>query len=446
MKTVAIIGSGLAGLGCAHFLHRHFDVTVFEQDGHTGGHANTVLVREPGTGRELPIDTGFMVFNRVTYPLLVRLFEFLRVPVKPTDMSFSVRDHESGLEWCGSSLNHLFAQRKNLLNRRFIRMLTEVNRFNREAVRTLDDPILRQLTLRAYVQHRGHSDDFVNLYLVPMSSAVWSTAPEQMMEFPAEVLIRFFHNHGFLGLNTQHQWWTVDGGSREYVRRLTAPWRDRVVNSRGVTGVRRARGAVIVTTADGTVREFDRVIVATHADQARQLLADPTDEESRLLGAFGYQANVATLHTDQSVLPRAPLARASWNYELVRGPDGRFRPATHYWMNRLQGVSDRESYFVSINRPEDIAPGCVIRRIPYAHPLFNLAATRAQVWLPELNRSARGGTETYFAGSYFRHGFHEDALFSAAQLSELLLECDPWADGPASGSGEPAPSPAGGAR
>ncbi len=428
MKSLAIIGTGIAGMGCAHFLHRDYELTLFEQDDHVGGHSNTVVTPEPGTGRELPIDTGFMVFNRVTYPLLCRLFDHLGVPMKTTDMSFSVRDHESGLEWCGSSLNHLFAQRRNLLNLRFLRMLAEVNRFNREAVEALHDPRLLELTLRDYVRSRGHGRDFVNLYLVPMSSAVWSTSPDQMMDFPAKALLRFFHNHGFLGLNTQHQWWTVDGGSREYVRRLTAPWENRILEDSGVYRVRRVAGRVVVITNDGAHREFDEVIFATHADQALELLDDPTDRETRLLGNFKYQENTATLHTDPSVMPKTRRAWASWNYELARSADGQLSPATHYWMNRLQGVSERESYFVSINRPEAIDPHRVIRRINCTHPLFSLGAIRAQAELPALNEEARGRSGTYFAGSYFRSGFHEDAFMSAVKLSEMLLGRDPWGE------------------
>lgn len=430
MRT-AIIGTGIAGLGTAHFLHRAgHEITCFGLEGYAGGHSNTVEALEPGTGRALPIDTGFMVFNRVTYPQLCRLFAELQVPTKPTDMSFAVRDADTGLEWCGSSLNHLFAQRKNLFSPRFIRMLLAVNRFNAEAVTALEsDPSLEQESMADYVRRRGYGKDFWDLYLVPMSSAVWSTPPDQMLAFPAASLLRFFHNHGFLGLHTQHPWWTVDGGSREYVKRLVAPFAERIRLGCAVTRVvRHGPGkGVTVLTADGASHRFDRAVLATHGDQALRLLMNPTRDEQRLLGAFKYQANVATLHTDASVMPRARLAWASWVYQVSRDELGRVVPATHYWMNRLQGVSDKEQYFVSINRPEQIDPAKVIARIDYTHPLFDLAARSAQTELPALNLTARGSTETFFAGSYFRYGFHEDAFLSAVQLSEILLGRDPWA-------------------
>lgn len=426
MTKLAIIGTGISGLGCAHFLHRDFDVTLFEQNNYTGGHTNTVTVPESDTGRPVPIDTGFMVFNYETYPQLTRLFGELNVPVKKTSMSFSVRHEDTGLEFAGSSLNHLFAQRRNLFRPRFIRMLLSIDRFNREAVAALNDPAWAGVALGDYVRKRGYGDDFLQLYLVPMSSAVWSTPPDKMLEFPATTLLRFFHNHGFLGLHTQHQWWTVDGGAQAYVKRIIQPWKDRIRHDAKVVRVRREGGGVSITTHTGSVEHFDRVILASHADQSLALLADPTPDERRLLGEFHYQANTATLHTDASVMPRAGLAWSAWNYSIARDPAGRISPATHYWINCLQGVSDRENYFVSINGAERIAPARILKTIAYEHPLFSLGAVQAQAEIPALNAAATGRTGTYFAGAWTRYGFHEDGFLSAVNLSALLLGRDPW--------------------
>lgn len=426
MARIAIIGSGISGLGCAHFLHPHHDVTVFESDQHIGGHANTVDATVLGTDRTVPIDTGFMVFNHETYPHLCRLFDQFKVPTKKTSMSFSVRDDESGLEWSGSSLNHLFAQRKNIFNTRFLKMLWAVNRFNKEAVAALEDGRLREVSLADYVRSRGYGEDFFNLYLVPMSSAVWSTPPEKMLQFPASSLLRFFHNHGFLGLDTQHQWWTPDGGSREYVQRMIEPFRDRIHVTRAATRVVRTDRKVIVMTARGEAESFDQVILATHADVALKLLVNPTPAESRILGCFAFQPNTASLHTDMTVMPRTKLAWSSWNYQLTRGPEGRIDPATHYWMNSLQGVGEEEQFFVSINRAADLDTTKVQRTIKYTHPLFDLPALRAQEEIPGLNADASGTTNTYFVGAYQRYGFHEDGLWSAVQLCNLLLGSDPW--------------------
>jgi predicted NAD/FAD-binding protein len=426
MTKLAIIGTGISGLGCAHFLHRDFDLTVFEQNDYTGGHANTITVPEAGTGRPVPIDTGFMVFNYETYPHLTRLFGALGVPVKKTSMSFSVRHEESGLEFAGSSLNHLFAQRRNLFRPRFIRMLLAIDRFNREAMEALHDPAWDGVALGDYVRRRNYGSDFLELYLVPMSSAVWSTPPAQMLAFPVTTLLRFFHNHGFLGLHTQHQWWTVDGGAQSYVRRLTLPWRERIRHGAKATAVRRADGGVLLTFQSGATERFDRVILACHADQSRALLTDPTPDESRLLGEFHYQPNVATLHTDQTVMPRTGLAWSAWNYSLARNAHGHPAAATHYWMNCLQGVSDRENYFVSVNGADRIDRKKVLKTIAYEHPLFSLGAVRAQAGIPALNSAAVGCTETYYAGAWTRYGFHEDGLLSAVNLASSLLKRDAW--------------------
>lgn len=421
---LAIIGTGVAGMGCAHFLRHEFDVTLFEQNAHVGGHSNTVTVSEGG--RELPVDTGFMVFNQVTYPHLTRLFRELDVPTKPTSMSFSVKHEGTGIEYNGRDLNSLFGQRKNLVNPRYWNFLLKINRFNKETVEALNDPLFARMTLGEYAEHRGYGQDFLDLYIVPMGSAVWSTPPSLMLKFPALTLMRFWYNHGFLGMRTRHPWWTVDGGSREYVKRLTKPFAERIRTGDPVLKVERSAGGHRVVTKQGGDEIFDRVILACHGDQARALLADPTDLEAELLDCFQYQPNLATLHTDEQFMPKTKLCWASWNYLVEPGNGEGAKTSTHYWMNSLQGVSDKVNYFVSINAPASLDRSKVIREIPYEHPLFDLAAIDAQKRLPDLNAVGQS-TGRQFCGSYFRYGFHEDAFGSAVNLSELILGRDPWA-------------------
>ena len=423
MKTLAIIGTGIAGLGCAHFLHKRFELTLYEQNDYAGGHTNTIVVDEQG--RSVPIDTGFMVFNRVTYPHLTRLFHELGVATQPTDMSFSVQHQPSGLEYNGGSLNLLFGQRRNLVNPRHWRMLMQINRFNREAIHALDEARFANHSLRDYVAERGYGNDMLDRYLVPMSSAVWSAPPEKMLDFPAITLLRFWHNHGFLGLRAQHPWFTVTGGAKSYVTKLTAPFRDRVQLGRKALRVIRSATSATVSSADGKSRDFDKVILACHGDQALNLLGDPTAMESRLLPGFRYQPNVATLHTDPSFMPSTRRCWASWNYRLDSGADGSTVPTIHYWMNRLQHISKQQNYFVSLNAHERIAPESVLRRIDYEHPLFNLAAIAAQKELPALNRITPSQT-TYYAGAWFKYGFHEDGLTSALECARAVTGDPIW--------------------
>ena len=414
---MAIVGTGIAGLACARLLHARHEITLLDANDHVGGHSHTLSVDE--AGREIPIDTGFMVFNQVTYPELTRLFKAIDAPVKQTSMSFSVQHRPTGLEYSGSSMNHLFAQRRNLLRPRFWNLLKQINRFNREAIPALQDPRTRSLALSEYVEERQYGSDFLNLYLVPMSSAVWSTPPSKMLGFPASSLLGFFHNHGFLGLHTQHQWWTVDGGSRRYVERLVEPFRKHIQLGDGVLRITPREDGVSIQTQAGRQLEFDKVILACHGDQALALLDQPSRLQQTLLGPFRYQPNLATLHTDARVMPRTRLAWSSWNYRIERGSSGEETPSTIYWMNRLQDVSRQQDYFVSINGAEQIREEHILRQVPYEHPLFDLEAVAAQERLPELNRQSPD-QRVYFCGSYFKHGFHEDALVSAIHLNQVM--------------------------
>ena len=421
MKTLAVIGGGIAGLGAAWLLRRRYEVTVFEREHHLGGHANTVEVEEDG--RRLPIDTGFMVFNKVTYPYLVRLFDELRVPIKPTEMSFSVRHDGLGVEYNGMGLNRVFAQRRNLLRPRYLALLAQILRFFRAANAALDDPDLESMTLGEFTRRHRLGDDFLRLYLVPMSASIWSITPGGALDFPAASLVHFFHNHGFLGVSTHHPWFTVDGGSREYVKRMHAdlPGARAAVP---VLAVEPGGDGVTVRTKDGAAVVFDRVIMAAHADESLALLAPLSPHQEKLLPAFRYQPNMAVLHTDETVMPRRKLAWAAWNYRMDPGAEGE-RPSTHYYMNRLQGVSERRNYFVSLNYADRIDPAKILWRTEYTHPIFDRAALAAQHHLASINAESRG-QRVFFCGSYFRYGFHEDALASAVQCAHAVCGEDPW--------------------
>lgn len=423
MQSLAIIGTGVSGLACAHFLHPHFDITLFEQNDYTGGHTNTITVNEQG--RDVPIDTGFMVFNHATYPNLTRLFRELDVATKPTDMSFSVQHCPTNLEYNGGSLNLLFGQRRNLLRLRHWKMLMAINRFNDEALEALENPRYAEMSLREYITERKYGEDMFHHYLVPMSSAVWSTPPEKMEAFPATTLLRFWKNHGFLGLKTQHQWWTVCNGSKSYVEKITVPFRHRIQLGNKALRVTRVGSQAQVNFSDGSTRNFDKVILACHGDQAHALLADPTEMESRLLSKFPYQPNTATLHSDPKFMPRTKRCWASWNYRIEPTPDGRILPTTHYWMNRLQQVSDKENYFVSLNCHEQVDPAKVHRKIDYHHPLFDLDAIKAQKELPGLN-SIHPDQTTYYAGAWFKYGFHEDGFTSGLDCARAILREKIW--------------------
>ena len=414
MQKLAIIGTGIAGMGCAHFLHQKYDITLFEELDYIGGHTNTVTVME--NGKPVYIDTGFMVFNYQTYPHLCELFKEIEAPVKKTDMSFSVQYLPNGLEYSGSSIKHLFAQKRNIFNPSFLKMLMHINRFNKESVAILDDPKYVDYSLGQYIKEFGYSQDMLWKYLIPMSAAVWSTPMEQILDFPAVSLIRFFKNHGFLGLNTQHQWYTLHQGSQAYREKLIAPFKDKIkINNKVLAVERLTNGKVWVTTAKGEQLEFDKVVMASHADQTFQIVKNKTIDEERLLSKFKYQPNRAVLHTDQNQMPKKKLAWSSWNYRVEKHGDV-LMPSTIYWMNKLQGVSDEVDYFVSINPSATLDQRKVIKEIVYEHPLFDVPAMQAQNELYLLNQTG----PIYYCGSYFKYGFHEDAYKSAVELCQKL--------------------------
>jgi len=419
-EKLAIIGTGISGLGSAYFLQKEYDLTIFEKASYIGGHTNTVDVEEDGI--QIPIDTGFIVFNHVTYPNLLRLFNTLGVPTKKSDMSFSVQYAPTNLEFCGSGLGGLFAQKKNLFSLKYIRMLLQINRFNEDAPKILENPKYDDWDLGRYMKTEGYGEDILNYYLVPMSSAVWSTPPDLMLSFPAKTLIRFFYNHGFLGLSTQHQWWTVDGGSREYVKRIAKNFKDKIRLNSSVKEVIREKELVRVVLEDGTSEVFNKVILATHGPTSVKLLSNPEPLERELLPLFKYQKNIATLHTDTSDMPKKRSIWSSWNYKIVSDEKGNKQPYTIYWMNQLQKVSKKKDYFVTINDPGRIKKSHIIREIEYEHPLFSVESAKGQNELPKLNEKG----PIYFAGAYFRYGFHEDGFLSAVNVAKAILKRDPW--------------------
>jgi predicted NAD/FAD-binding protein len=416
MKSIAIIGTGIAGMGCGHFLNKHFEIEFYEQNSYIGGHTNTVYLNEGN--KQIPIDTGFIVFNEYTYPNLVKLFKELNVEVKPTDMSFSVQHLPTRLEY--SSLQ-LFAQKRNIFNPGFIKMLFEIKRFYDESEEVLHDETYANHSLHDYIKEKNYSNNFLYKYIVPMSSALWSTPTDITVQYPVRVLVQFFKNHGLLGMDSQFQWYTVHNGSWEYRNKLIAPFKDRINVGVGVKQVVRQNDKVVVITSDGAVKIYDKVIFACHADQALKLLGDPTDLETRLLKNFTYQKNIATLHTDEGVMPKTKSTWAAWNYR-VEEIQGEITATTVYDMNRLQKVSDKQNYFVSINDQGVIAPKKIIKETTYEHPVFTTKTANAQKELHKLNDN----DTSYFCGSYFRFGFHEDAFTSAVNLCEKLLQGDPW--------------------
>ncbi len=412
-QKLAIIGTGIAGMGCAHYLQNDFDITVFEKAERIGGHTNTVYVEEDAV--QIPIDTGFIVFNNENYPNLLKLFAELNVTVKKTQMSFSAMIPHENLEYCGSSLNLIFAQRKNIFSPKYIRFLMQLTRFNKECIEVLDNNDLKNLSIAEYCRFKKFDNNLLDWYLLPISSALWSTPPETTSAFPAATLVRFFKNHGFLGLNTQFQWYTVEGGSEEYKNRLIAPFKNKILVNSEINSINRNDSSVEIISSKGEKLLFDKVIIATHADEARSILSDKMLAEKNILAPFYYEKNRAILHTDESVMPKTRRAWSSWNY-CTEKREGKLVSACTYWMNSLQQVSKNINYFVTINECRPINKSRIIKEIIYEHPIFTVEAMKMQKYLPDLNNNG----QIYFCGSYFRYGFHEDALMSAVDVCNRI--------------------------
>ncbi|MGF1615516.1 MAG: NAD(P)/FAD-dependent oxidoreductase [Gammaproteobacteria bacterium] len=409
--NIAIIGSGISGLVAAHQLHTEHAITLFEANDYLGGHTHTVEVETDG--RRYGIDTGFIVFNDWTYPHFVALLETLGVASQPSTMSFSVHCQRSGLEYNGTSLNALFAQRRNLFRPAFYRMIRDILRFNREALALLSEANA-SITLGEYLERHHYCAEFIHHYLVPMGAAIWSTDPTRLWAFPAAYLVRFFHNHGMLSVDQRPQWRVITGGSASYVERLTAPWRDRIRLNCPVRRVLRSPHRVQLQLANGEQCTFDYVVMACHSDQALRLLVEPSGDEQAILGAIAYQSNEVILHTDESLLPRHRRAWAAWNYHIPAEPGQRV--AVTYNMNILQGIDAPRQFCVTLNRGEDIDPDHIIRRFVYEHPVYTEAAVAAQRHYGRIN----GPQRTFYCGAYWGYGFHEDGVKSALRMCRYL--------------------------
>lgn len=408
---IAVVGTGIAGMSAAWLLGGRHKVTVYEKNDRLGGHSNTIELRLPGG--DVAVDTGFIVYNTQTYPNLTALFDHLGVRTDESDMSFAASLRGGALEYSGSDLNGLLGQRRNLFRPRFWRMLGDIKRFYAQAPLFLDDPDPQELSLGDYLAREGYGDAFVRDHLLPMGAAIWSTTPPDMLAYPARAFIAFFRSHGLLQLSDRPQWRTVAGGSREYVARLTARYADSIRYG-GVRAVRREADGVYVVDRDGRIARHDRVVLATHADEALALLADADGLERELLGKWRYTRNVAVLHGDERLMPRRKRVWSSWNFiEHTRSADGSALCVT-YWMNRLQRLGDAPPLFVTLNPARAPDPARIHRVIDYTHPYFDAAALRAQsrLW------SLQGRRNTWFCGSYFGHGFHEDALQAGLAVAE----------------------------
>ena len=427
MAKIAIIGTGISGLGAAYILNRQHDITVYEKAGRIGGHTRTLTVDYDGT--KVPVDTGFIVFNEKNYPQLTAMFRHLNVPVQKSDMTFAASIRNGWLEWGAKNANAVFAQRRNLLRPKFGMLIRDVLHFNAHAETVVERH--PELTLDGLIARLGLGEWFRRYYILPMSSAIWSCPPCEMMRFPARTLIHFMANHHLLSATGQPQWYTVSGGAQEYVERLTRSFAGRIRLGCGAAQVTRTGGGATVQDTQGVRETYDHVVFASHGDETLRLLSDASEHEREVLGAFRYQKNVAVLHRDPSVMPKSKNCWASWNYTSDGNLDEPALSVT-YWMNSLQGIANSMPLFVTLNPKTPIEPDLIFNSHEFDHPVFDHAAVAAQ---PRV-QAMQGARNTWFCGAHLRNGFHEDGLASAVHVARLL-GCDaPWR-APAPAFGEP---------
>ncbi len=401
---IAIIGGGISGLVSAYLLNPDHDIVVFEANDYIGGHTHTVDVALGE--RRHAVDTGFIVFNEVTYPNFLKLVRRLGVDYQGSSMTFSVKSEREGIEYGAHNLNGLFAQRRNLLDLSFYGMIRDIFRFRKEFQRLLAEERTGE-SLGAFLRSRGYSRRFIDCFIVPLGSALWSANPERIGEFPLSTFVRFFENHGFLEIKNPFEWKVVKGGSARYVEKLTEPFRDKIRLSTAVRAVARRPDGVDVSLDGGTTERFEHMVLAVHSDQALAMLSDPTPAELEVLGAIPYQQNLAVLHTDTRILPRRRRIWSSWNYLIPQEHVN--RAVITYDMNILQSLQASEEFCVTLNHPGDIAGGKIIGRYDYAHPVYTMAAPAAQKRHCEIS----GVNRTHYAGAYWGYGFHEDGVNGA---------------------------------
>jgi len=411
--NIAVIGGGVAGITAAYLLQRQHTVTIYEKNDYIGGHTHTIVIEE-GPDKGTPVDTGFIVLNDRTYPLFIAFLSQFKVPIRKTDMSFSYFCRETGLQYASRNFDAIFAQRRNLLRPSFWRLLLGIIHLNAKTTKKLQEGTLGTITLGDYLKEEKFSRSVIEEYLIPMAAAIWSTPDAQMMDFPAESFFRFFENHGLLNVTHHPQWYFVDGGSHTYIRAFLDGFSGEAQANREVRAIRRTDSRPMVTLQNGAERQFDRVVIAAHADEAYAMLADPSEEERRLLSPWRYTNNYTVLHTDISLLPPNRRAWASWNYLKDQGTETLSPVTVTYDMKRLQNLNTERVYCVTLNPLRPIPGEHIIGEFEYTHPTYTFESLQTQNDLPNLN----GKRNTYFCGSYFGYGFHEDAVRSAVAVAE----------------------------